>query len=69
LKDAENMYSTSMDDWLKDTKPYASAKQLATKDQEMQEKTTIYFQSHFKGPDELTTLLIIQLQKVNELYN
>ncbi len=68
MKDAEKMYSTSMDDWLKSTKPFASSKQLAKKDQEIQEKTTHHFKNNLKGPDEFQTHFIIQLQKVYRLY-
>lgn len=68
MKDAEKMYSTSMNDWLTSTKPFASSKKLAKKDQEMQEKTTNHLKNNLKGPSEFQTHFIIQLQKVYRLY-
>ncbi len=61
------MYSSSMDDWLKSTQPFASSKHLANKDQEMQDGTTNHLKNNLKGPNEFKTLFISQLQKVYRL--
>lgn len=64
-KEAENMYSTSIDDWLKNITPFATMEQLAKQHKEIQETTTNDFNSRLKGPDELKMPFTIRLHKVN----
>jgi len=67
-KEAENAYSTSIDDWLINITPFATMEQLAKQHKEIQKTTTKDFNSRLKGPYEFKMPFTIRLHKVNN-YN
>ncbi len=68
LNDAGKMYSTSMNDWLRNAPPFATSEQLFTKNQEIQETTANYLKSRLKGPNELISPTNDRLKKVLLLF-
>jgi len=68
LNDAEKIYSTRMNDWLRSATPFATSEQLFMHHQEIQETTSTYLQSQLKGPNEFTTSINDRLKKVLILY-
>ena len=68
LNDAEKMYCTRMNDWLRSATPFATSEQLVMKHQEIQETTANYLHNQLKGPIELTQPINDRLNKVLVLY-
>ena len=68
LNDAEKIYSTRMNDWLRSATPFATSEQLFMHHQEIQETTANYLKSRLKGPNELIPPTNDRLKKVLLLF-
>ena len=64
MESSKKSYTTSINEWLNGTKPFASSDQLTKKHQEIQESAMNHLNSNLKGPNEFTAPSMIQLQQV-----
>lgn len=73
LKEAQQMYTTAMDDWFENninaTTPFFSMDQLSEQHQEIEETVKNDRNNHWKGPDVITIPFKIRLQEVSFFLN